>query len=118
MNVDLFSPYNIEWHQKWKSAMTNQSQWVESFVMSIASVCNTVIQFHKSKFIVPSQELHLTKNVIAGTASTVQIKIKCDSSAVLQEQEGILTQTEWPLSSQFSPCFVNVGLKHWKICKN
>ena len=34
------------------------------------------------------------KNLIAFTASTVQIKPKCDSSAVLQEQEGILAQTE------------------------
>ena len=39
-------------------------------------------------------ELHLTENVIAFTASPVQIKIKCDPSAVLQEQQGILTQTE------------------------
>ena len=33
-------------------------------------------------------------HVIAFTASTVRIKIKCDSSAVLQGQEGIRPQTE------------------------
>ena len=74
--------------------MKNQSQCVESLVMSKASWCSTVIQFCKIKLLMPSKELHLMKNVIAFTASTVQIKIKCNSSAVLQEQEGILTQTE------------------------
>ena len=39
-------------------------------------------------------ELHLTKNVIAFTASTVQINIKCDPNAFLQEQEGIVAQTK------------------------
>ena len=57
------------------------------------------------------------KNVIVFTVSTVQIKIECDSGAILQEQEGILTQTEIPLSSQLSPGFFNVRLKNGKICK-
>ena len=42
----------------------------------------------------PFKELHRMKNVIALTVSTVEIKMKCDSRAVMQEQEGILTQTE------------------------
>ena len=98
-------------------AMTNQSQCVESFVMSITSQCNTVIKFRKINLIVPSKELHLTKNVIAFPASVVQMKIKCGSSAVLQEQQGIITQTEPQLSLKFSPGFVNVGSKNWKICE-
>ena len=47
------------------------------------------------------------KNAITFTASTVQIEIKCDSSIVHQEQEGIPRQTERPLSSSFFPSFVN-----------
>ena len=62
--------------------------------MSLASQCDTVIEFRKLKLTVPSKQLHLTKNVIAFKASTVQRKIKSDSSVVLQEQEGILAQTE------------------------
>ena len=65
----------------------------------------------------PSNELHLTKNATEFTASTLHIEIECDSGANLQEQKGILTQTELPLSSQFSPGFFNVQLKNGKICK-
>ena len=57
------------------------------------SVILDIIQLRKIKLMVPSKEEHLMKNVIAFIASTLQIKLKCDSSAVLQEQEGILKQT-------------------------